>query len=337
MDRLLGNAALQRQCADIYAGMARQILADCKQPVILVDWSDLKADRSVQLIRASLALHGRSLSLLEQVYGAKQAATPRTHTRFLRQLKAIVGERACPIIVTDAGFRAPWFAAVEKLGWHWLGRIRGRDLLRPADHPQARWASCRSVWAQATTRPSDLGAYECVRSRPHVCRLVLLKHEPKGRHKHTVRGTRARSKHSRKNARSQTEPWLLAASCSLRQLSAAAIAARYAQRMQIEQSFRDTKNARWGLGLERSGTRTPERLAVLVLIATLAQWVLYLVGQWAYDGQQQRHWQLTNRSSRPQLSVHQLGWLIVTVLDPPTEPLLQIISRWSNPNAALEV
>ncbi|MBO0944193.1 hypothetical protein J1N44_21535 [Acidovorax temperans] len=90
MDRLLGNAALQRQCADIYAGMARQILADCKQPVILVDWSDLKADRSVQLIRASLALHGRSLSLLEQVYGAKQAATPRTHTRFLRQLKAIV-------------------------------------------------------------------------------------------------------------------------------------------------------------------------------------------------------------------------------------------------------
>lgn len=121
MDRLLGNAALQRQCADIYAGMDRQILADCKQPVILVDWSDLKADRSVQLIRASLALHGRSLSLLEQVYGAKQAATPRTHTRFLRQLKAIVGERACPIIVTDAGFRAPWFAAVEKLGWHWLG------------------------------------------------------------------------------------------------------------------------------------------------------------------------------------------------------------------------
>ena len=152
-----------------------------------------------------------------------------------------------------------------------------------------------------------------------------------------MRGTRARSKHSRKNARSQTEPWLLAASCSLRQLSAAAIAARYAQRMQIEPSFRDTKNARWGLGLERSGTRTPERLAVLVLIATLAQWVLYLVGQWAYDGQQQRHWQLTNRRSRPQLSVHQLGWLIVTVLDPPTEPLLQIISRWSNPNAALEI
>jgi hypothetical protein len=189
---------------------------------------------------------------------------------------------------------------VSAIAWNTqLGRIRGRDLLRPADHPQARWASCRSVWAQATTRPSDLGAYECVRSRPHVCRLVLLKHEPKGRHKHTVRGTRARSKHSRKNARSQTEPWLLAASCSLRQLSAAAIAARYAQRMQIEPSFRDTKNARWGLGLERSGTRTPERLAVLVLIATLAQWVLYLVGQWAYDGQQQRHWQLTNRRSRP--------------------------------------
>ncbi|WP_367067241.1 IS4 family transposase [Oryzisolibacter sp. LB2S] len=188
VDRLLGNAALQRQQGDIYAGMARQILAGCSQPVILVDWTDLKADRSVQMIRASLALHGRSLSLLEQVYPCKQASTPGAHQRFLRQLKVIVGDRVRPIIVTDAGFRTPWFVAVEKWGWHWLGRIRGRDLLRPAGEPKARWISCRSVWADASGQATDLGAYECVRSRRHISRLVLVKRAPKGRHKCTVHG-----------------------------------------------------------------------------------------------------------------------------------------------------
>jgi len=152
-----------------------------------------------------------------------------------------------------------------------------------------------------------------------------------------VRGTRARSKHSRKNARAQTEPWLLAASCSLAHLSAGALVALYAQRMQIEQSFRDTKNARLGLGLEHSGTRSPERLTVLSLIASLAQWVLYLLGQWAQDRQQHRYWQLSNRRGRAELSAHRLGWLIVSILDPPTQQLMQIIERWSRPNAALQI
>ena len=337
IDRLLGNGALQRHSGDIYAALAAPMLAGCQQPVILIDWSDLKADRSVQMIRASLALHGRSLTVYEQLYSARQAATPEAHRRFLHQLKAIVGDQARPILVTDAGFRAPWFATVEQLGWHWLGRIRGRDLLRPLSDPQGRWISCRSVWAAATATPADLGLYQCVRSRPHICRLVQVRHAPKGRHKRTVHGTRARSKHSRKNARAQTEPWLLAASCSLAHLSAGALVALYAQRMQIEQSFRDTKNARLGLGLEHSGTRSPERLAVLALLATLAQWVLYLLGQWAQDGGQHRYWQLSNRRGRAELSAHRLGWLIVSILDPPTQQLIQIIERWNRPNAALQI
>ena len=78
-------------------------------------------------------------------------------------------------------------------------------------------------------------------------------------------------------------------------------------------------------------------LAVLALLATLAQWVLYLVGQWAQDGGQHRYWQLSNRRGRAELSAHRLGWLIVSILDPPTQQLMQIIERWSRPNAALQI
>lgn len=337
MDRLLGNGALQRECLDIYGALAAQVLSGCKQPVIVIDWTDLKADRSVQMIRASLALPGRSLNLLQQVYAGKQAATPQAHAQFLKALKHILGEQAQPILITDAGFRSPWFAAVQEMGWHWLGRIRGRDLLRPAGDADAPWSRCAQLWAGAGSVPNDLGHYECVRSRPHVCRLVLLRHTPKGRHKRTVHGSCARSRHSRKNARAQTEPWLLACSLSLQHLSANAIVALYAQRMCIEQEFRDTKNARLGLGLEHSGTRTPQRLAVLALIAALAQWVLHLLGQWARQQGMQRRWQLTNRSDRPELSVHRLGRFIASALDPPRQQLLDIVRQWCKPNEALQV
>ncbi|MDO5290749.1 MAG: hypothetical protein Q4F13_14120 [Pseudomonadota bacterium] len=73
------------------------MLGTCPQPVILIDGSDLKADRSVQLIRASLALHGRSLCLLLQVYPDTEAATPEAHQRFLGQLKNIVPVHAAAV------------------------------------------------------------------------------------------------------------------------------------------------------------------------------------------------------------------------------------------------
>ena len=143
-----------------------------------------------------------------------------------------------------------WFAAVEnpRLVIGWGVSVGVICCVQRTTCRRARPAA--AAWAQVfTTRPSDLALMNACARAPCVLLLVPARARAQAIG-HTVRGTRARSKHSRKNARSQTEPWLLAASCSLRQLSAAAIAARYAQRMQIEPSFRDTKNARWGLGPE---------------------------------------------------------------------------------------
>jgi hypothetical protein len=61
-----------------------------------------------------------------------------------------------PIIVADAGFRVPFYRAVERHGWRWVGRVRGRDLVRVGK----RWASCRTVFRLGSekwryTRPHD--------------------------------------------------------------------------------------------------------------------------------------------------------------------------------------
>ena len=43
----------------IYAALCRVVLARIAEPMILIDWSDLKADQSLHLLRASLAVGGR--------------------------------------------------------------------------------------------------------------------------------------------------------------------------------------------------------------------------------------------------------------------------------------
>ena len=59
--------------------------------------------------------------------------------------------------------------------------------------------------------------------------------------------------------------------------------------MQIEQNFRDDKNARFGLGWEYSRTKGVQRITVLCLIATLTQWLLLRIALAAEK--KQWHWQ----------------------------------------------
>ncbi|MCE4300561.1 transposase, partial [Xanthomonas hortorum] len=96
------------------------------QPVIVIDWSDLKPDKSWCLLRAAVPVGGRTLTLLDMVVPGKQQGSPGAERRFLQQLRALVPDDVRPILVTDAGFRTPWFRAVSAMGWCWVGRLRGR-------------------------------------------------------------------------------------------------------------------------------------------------------------------------------------------------------------------
>ncbi|MDQ2820079.1 MAG: transposase [Pseudomonadota bacterium] len=110
------------------------------------------------------------------------------------------------------------------------------------------------------------------------CRLVLVKRVAKGRHQKTLRGKNARNSNSLKSAASQTEPWLLGVSPNLAELTAKEIVEQYGGRMQIEQTFRDLKNPRWGLALTHTQTRCPKRLAILLVIGALIIFALWLIG-----------------------------------------------------------
>ena len=309
IDRLLGNRHLGAERMDLYRALARRLVGSVAEPIIIVDWSDLTTDRRWQLLRAALPVGGRALTLYEEIHPLCHFANPRVHRAFLARLKTLLPEAVRPILITDAGFRGPWFKAVNRLGWHWIGRIRNRDFVRPLG-AQA-WHGGKTLYTQARARPRGLGLFEVVRSRPFVCRLCLIKRPKRHRIRRSVFGNPVRSNQSLKQARAQREPWLLAASSSLACRAPREIVNLYATRMQIEEAFRDLKCARYGLGFEFNLSRSRERIAALLLIALLAFFVLWLIGQRALARGLQFQFQSNTRRTRPVLSLFNLACQIV--------------------------
>ena len=306
-DRLLSNRHLHREREQIYADMARWLLRS-ERPVIVIDWSDLKADKAWCLLRAAVPIGGRTLPVLDMVFPGKQQGTPAAEKLFLERLRSLIPRTVRPILVTDAGFRRPWFQAVSAMGWDWVGRLRHRTLVKPVEvvDEDEQWVPCRALYAWATVRPRDMGLMDTVRNAPWVCRAVVYRKPPRGRKHRTRFGHVARSKISLQCASREREPWLIVASPALADLSARQLVTLYGRRMQIELSFRDLKSHRYGQGFEDSLTRSGKRIEILLLVNALAAFASWLAGL-ACEALDIVRWLSPRRSTRKLYSVLRLG------------------------------
>ncbi len=223
---------------------------------------------------------------------------------------------------------------MEALGWHWLGRLRHRTLIKPVAEKLAEdWVPCKALYTLALAAPRDLGLMHIVRHTPMVARTVLHAKPPRHRKSCTRQGQPRRSKKSLQSAAREREPWLLVASPELEALCARQVIGLYARRMQIELAFRDLKSHRYGQGFEDSLTRKGSRIEILLLIHTLAAFASWLVGI-ACERVGIDHWLNPRRSTRRLYSVMRLGReaLVRRWLDWTIE---QLIAQLINPQPAL--
>ncbi|WP_394203414.1 IS4 family transposase [Shewanella waksmanii] len=303
VDRLCSNGNLHRDIAFIYTRMAYLLVGKIKQPIIHIDWSDLDERKQHFLIRASLAAQGRSLTLYEEVHLLNKKEKSKTHLLFMQRLKAMLPIGCKPIIVTDAGFRIPWFRQIQSLNWDYVGRFRNRTHCKQLN--ELSWYPVKSLYTQANSRAKWLGEFLLGENSPFQSRLVLFKRTPRGRKDKNAVGNKSRSsKHSRANAEREKEPWLLATSLCQSNVTAKRIVQIYATRMQIEESFRDVKT---GLKMNASGTRITTKLNVLLLIACLSQFTLYLLGLAVKAANKHRQYQANSIKHRNVLSSQFIG------------------------------
>jgi hypothetical protein len=272
-DRLLANPHLHTERPLFYLMMLRALLGALKHPLVLVDWSPVDAPGCFFLLRAAVPLAGRSFVIYERVY--EREGCPKYQGQLLDALALMLPPDCIPILVADSGFRRPWFKAVEAQGWYYVGRVRNRDLCRLDEQP---WQPIKTLYEQASASPKSLGTYQMTRNAPYLTQLYLLREPALGRKHRRVTGTIAEDKRSRQNAHREREPWLLASNLPAEQWTAAKVVAVYKRRMQIEEGFRDVKSEHLGFGLNLHRSRCAKRIEILLLIAALANYLVFLLG-----------------------------------------------------------
>jgi hypothetical protein len=309
VDRLVGSAAVNQDRYVINHAMTQLVIGQQRRPVIIVDWSDLSSDREFHLLRASIPAGGRALTIYEESHRQRNYGSPHIHKRFLCHLKDILPGRCVPIIITDAGFRTPWFRAVQSLGWDFVGRVGGQTMLSPQG--QDDWNRVEQVFETATQRGRYLGEVDLVRKHPLTCQAYLLRKKKKGRIKKTKLGQSCASRHSEKNAHRERSPWLLVTSLNTRLANTKQVINLYTTRMQIEEAFRDIKNSRWGFSFNEARCTTTYRYENLLLIAQLATFAVWLIGYIAESKNWQRSYQANTVRSEKVLSTFFLGLEVI--------------------------
>ena len=316
VDRLIGHGRIEQEAGLVGALLLEQLSRLSGPLVIIVDWSPVNPGGSFVELRAAVSYPGmgRALSVYQQVYPQSKLGNCKIECALLDQLHQWLGARSAVIVVSDAGFRRPWFAHVESLGWGWVGRVRrGVSLAQGSQPPCARcWQAVGEWFARASGRAKRIS--NCLLSKRGCwpCEVVLVRKRLIGGKRYRCPGYGSPSRATHEARQSAREPWLLVHSAPLSAYAPEQIVAFYAARMHIEECFRDNKSLRFGMGQELGRSRSALRLHALLLIATLASFLMWHIGQLAEAEGLHRHFKATTRLKR-ELSLISLARLICTL------------------------
>ena len=336
-DRLIGNSLLHFERLNFYEYMTSQLIGHQKFPIILVDWSPINGQEIFQVLRASIPMKGRSLTLYEKIYPESELNTNKAHQEFLDTLESILPEECKPIIVSDAIYRSPWFKIVEEKSWYWIGRVRGQVSL---SQNKVDWKTSYQWFSQANVGKAEyLGSMYYGKMAKFSCNAVIYKRSPKGRKAKKMRGGISQRTTDKTHEKDAKEPWLLVFKLPEKFMKNAKTAVNlYTQRMQIEENFRDTKNNKLGVGLEYANSRSVERFDNLLLIAALILYLLWCIGCTAVMKKLHYSLQANTEKERMVLSIITIGREIIddSRYSIPLEEYVYVLSQLSNLTVNIE-
>ena len=306
IDRLFGNLRLHQRRYAYYQTMVKLLIGSNPHPVILIDWSGLTRCGEYHFLRASVPVGGRALVIWESTYREKDYTSQKTHRAFIKELKALLPKACRPIIVTDAGFRCPWFKLIRQQGWDFVGRVRNRTLC--CETGTNEWLPVKHYYAKATRTARYLFNGLLARDNPVDCHFYLFRGMRKQRVRKNLRGKKVQCSVSLKHAKREREPWLIVSSLSPEVMSPVKIIQLYKTRMQIEEAFRDLKNTRNGFSLRHCRSFDVQRLNVALLIAAIAMLLLWIIGMMVKQKNEHYLYQANTIKHRSVLSTFTIGW-----------------------------
>jgi len=250
VDRLLSNDGID--VWDSFARWVPQRVGERKSIRVAMDWTDYDADNQSTLALNLITNHGRATPLVWLTVWKDELTGQRNDIEYacLRRLAEVLPKDVDVTILADRGFGdRKLFAFLDSLGFGFNIRFRANILVtdehgesRPAADWVGKGGRARKIRHARLTADADqtVGAVVCV------------------------------------HAKGMKDAWCLAVSDG--EAPTSQIVKAYAKRWSIEPSFRDTKDLRFGMGLDTCRINDPMRRDRLLLLNAFAVVLLTLLG-----------------------------------------------------------
>ena len=82
-DRLCGNAYLHSERIDFYKYMSESLIVNERHPLLIVDWSPINGNEIFQLLRVSIPMGGRAITIYVRTYKESELNTSTAHQALL--------------------------------------------------------------------------------------------------------------------------------------------------------------------------------------------------------------------------------------------------------------
>ena len=278
VDRLLSNSGIP--VWDLFASWVPFVVGDRVEIVTALDWTDFDADDQSTIVLSMITSHGRATPLLWKTVTKSELKGWRNEHEdvLLERFREVLPERANATVLADRGFgdQALYELLKDQLGFEFIVRFRGVVKVTSADGE----TKAAKAWTPASGRPLLLRGARVTRAGRELGAVVCVK------------------------AKGMKEAWHLAT--SHRNKPAAEIVALYGKRFTIEETFRDQKNLRFGMGLSDTRIGDPVRRDRLLLISALAIVLLTILGA-AGEALGFDKWLKTNTVKRRTISLLRQG------------------------------
>ncbi len=309
VDRLVGNKKLYQELEDIYAGLSQYVfkyIVEDKYTPIVVDLCFLKDDHDIQMLSAEIASQGRTLPVYREVF--EKGNLKGREESFLSNLYECIPRGRDVLIIMDAGFGDDWFKAIELKGWYWLVRARSGKHVKLSE--TSEWQEVSELFDKISTRAKSYDRAYITKNQNRPCRVITKRGSETSKRKKPKKLPRNYNSANGGYKRLSKEPWILATNLP-ETYNVTQIVNAYKKRMQIEESFRDVKSIRYGLGARAIQTRCIYRWSICMLLAAIAQIMLWIIGVIGHSKGFQSKFQANTVKDKKVFSYFYLGQLIV--------------------------
>lgn len=250
VDRLFSNAGVD--VWKLFANWVPFIIGVRPQIVVALDWTDFDQDDQSTIALYLVTKHGRATPLVWKSVVKSELKDWRNEHEdaLLERFREVVPTTTKVTVLADCGFgdQKLYELLKDQLGFDFVIRFRG--VVKVTDEKGETRAA--KDWVPDTGRPRMIRKARVTKTQREVAAVVCV------------------------HAKGMAEPWHLAT--SLEDKTGADIVALYGKRFSIEETFRDLKNLRFGMGLTDTRISSPQRRDRILLVGAIAASLLTLLG-----------------------------------------------------------